>query len=52
MTNIGWEFYGVKFSMFLTMFATLIMFLTVWFGAKKSDYFNTVDTMAGDEGED
>lgn len=52
MTTIGWEFYGVKFSMFLTMLATLIMFLSVWLGARKSDHFSRVDSMAGDEGED
>jgi hypothetical protein len=54
MTGIGWEFYGVKFGMFVTMLATVIMFLSVWLGARRSDYFSHahVDEMAGDEGED
>lgn len=52
MTSIGWEFYGVKFSMFITMLASLIMFLSVWFGAKGGKHVSPVDMMAGDEGED
>ena len=52
MTSIGWEFFGVKFSMFITLFASVIMFLSVWLGAKRSEHLSHVDTMAGDEGED
>ncbi|HZV81470.1 MAG TPA: hypothetical protein VFF53_04800 [Geobacteraceae bacterium] len=52
MTGTGWEFYGVRFSMFVTMLVSLVMFLSVWFGAKKNENFYHVDAMAGDEGED
>lgn len=52
MSSIGWEFYGVKFSMFMTMLTSLIVFASVWLGAKKGDRFSHIDTMAGDEGED
>jgi hypothetical protein len=52
MTSVGWEFYGVKFSMFITMLASVIVFLSVWLGSRSSGKFSRVDTMAGDEGED
>jgi len=52
MTSIGWEFYGVKFSMFITMLASVIICLSVWLGINKRDHVSHVDTMAGDEGED
>ena len=50
----GWEYYGVKFSMLITMLASVVMFIGVWVESKKSDHFTHVhvDTMAGDEGED
>lgn len=52
MTGTGWEFYGVRFSMFITMLVSLVMFLSVWIGARKGDNFSRVDSTAGDEGED
>lgn len=52
MTVTGWEFYGVRFSMFITMVVSIVMFLSVWFGARKGDYLAHVDSTAGDEGED
>jgi hypothetical protein len=52
MTSIGWEFYGMKFSMLLTMLASLVIFLSVWLSTKRHDHLARVDRMAGDEGED
>jgi hypothetical protein len=52
MTGTGWEFYGLKFSIVITMLASVIIFLSVWFGAKRNSHFSHIDTMAGDEGED
>jgi hypothetical protein len=52
MTGTGWEFYGVKFSMFITLIASVIIFLSMWLGGKRSGHLSHVDTMAGDEGED
>jgi hypothetical protein len=52
MTTIGWEFYGVKFSMLVTMLASVLMFLGVWLGTRSRGHFSHIDTMAGDEGED
>jgi hypothetical protein len=52
MTSIGWEFFGIKFSMFVTMVAAVIMFLNVWLLAGKNSKLGHVDNMAGDEGED
>jgi hypothetical protein len=52
MTYIGWEFYSVNFSLFITMLASLILFLSVWFGTTGNRHLTRVDTMAGDEGED
>jgi hypothetical protein len=48
----GWEFYGVRFSMFITMLVSLVMFLGVWITAHKGESFHHVDATAGDEGED
>lgn len=52
MTTIGWEFYGIKFSMLITMFAAVVMFLGVWLGTRNRGHLFHIDTMAGDEGED
>jgi hypothetical protein len=52
MTTIGWEFYGVKFSMLITMLASVAMFLGVWLGTRERGHFPRIDTMAGDEGEE
>lgn len=52
MTSIGWEFYGIKFGMLMTMLAAAVMFLSVWFGTREKGHFSHIDTMAGDEGED
>lgn len=52
MTPIGWEFYGIKFSMFVTMLLTAIMFLWVWVEAPKNNRRTRIDGMAGDEGDD
>lgn len=52
MLGSGWEFYGVKFSLFITMLVSFVLFLSVWFGAKEHKHMNHVDMMAGDEGED
>ena len=52
MTGIGWEFYGIKFSMFLTLLAALVMYLWVWYGSNRSFTTYHTDTMAGEEGED
>ena len=52
MTSIGWEFFGIKFSMFMTMLVSFFMFMGVWLGAKKNEHRVIIDKMAGDEGED
>ena len=52
MTPIGWEFFGIKFSLFVTMLVSAFIFLSVWLGSRKNDHFIPVDRMAGDEGED
>lgn len=52
MTSIGWEYFGVKFSMLMTMLISVIMFMSVWFGIRSGQHGSHVDTMAGDEGED
>ena len=52
MTGIGWEFFGVKFSMLITMLVSVFMVLSVWLGTRTSTHITHVDTMAGDEGED
>jgi hypothetical protein len=52
MTGIGWEFFGIKFSMLLTMLLSVVMFLSVWLGTKTRTHITHVDMMAGDEGED
>lgn len=52
MTSIGWEYFGIKFSMLMTMLVSTIMIVSVWLTARKSDHFGHVDNMAGDEGED
>lgn len=54
MSTIGWEFYGIKFSVFMTMLLSAIMFLLVWVETEtpKNDRFAHVDSMAGDEGDD
>ena len=52
MTSIGWEFYGIKFSMLLTMLVGAIAFLSVWLETKKHEHYTRVDKSAGDEGEE
>ncbi len=52
MTSIGWEFFGIKFSMLMTMLVSVFIFLNVWLVTRKNDHFIHVDKMAGDEGEE
>ncbi len=54
MTGIGWDFWDLKFSWFIVMFVSAILFVYVWAFSRritKSTYAH-VDGMAGDEGED
>jgi len=52
MTSIGWEFYGMKFSILLTMLMSVLMSLSIVLGSRKPSRLTQIDTMAGDEGED
>jgi hypothetical protein len=53
MTSIGWEFYGLKFGMLLTMLISAGLVVSVWLGAHKTTAERGhIDTMAGDEGDD
>lgn len=52
MSGIGWEFYGIKFSILVTMITAVVMVLSVLFGTRKGEHFSHVDGMAGDEGDD
>lgn len=52
MTTVGWEFFGIKFSVFMTMLASAVVFLSIMFTSNKNDRFAHVDHMAGDEGDD
>ena len=52
MTSIGWEFYGIKFSVFITMLLSILAALDIWFGSGKPITFTRTDAMAGDEGDD
>jgi len=52
MTGTGWEFYSVNFSVIFTMFASVVVLLSVMFSTIKHGHLSRVDTMAGDEGED
>lgn len=48
----GWEFWGLKFSWFITAVLSLILTVTTLLSARGSTGGHHVDTMAGDEGED
>ena len=52
MTIIGWEYWGLKFSWFLTALMSLVLTLTVLLTARDAGSRRRVDTMAGDEGEE
>jgi hypothetical protein len=52
MSNIGWEFWGLKFSWFLTAVISIILTIITVLTAKEPEGMHRVDTMAGDEGED
>ena len=52
MSEIGWEFYGIKFSVFITMFLSILVALDIWLGAGKHVTLTRTDIMAGDEGDD
>jgi hypothetical protein len=52
MSSIGWEFWGLKFSWFLTAVISIILTVITLLTAKGSEGMHHVDTMAGDEGED
>lgn len=52
MTSIGWEFYGLKFSVFMTMMVAVVTYLYVALSAPKGGQLAHVDGMAGDEGDD
>ena len=52
MTNIGWEFWGLKFSWFLTALTSIALTLYIWLTANEAGRKHHVDTMAGDEGEE
>jgi hypothetical protein len=52
MTSIGWEFWGLKFSWFLTAVISVILAAITLLTAKEAGGMHHVDTMAGDEGEE
>lgn len=52
MSSIGWEFYGIKFSVFITMLMAVVMALDIMLRGNKSSHPMHTDTMAGDEGDD
>ena len=52
MSSIGWEFWGLKFSWFLTALISIILAAITLLTAKEGGSLHHVDTMAGDEGED
>jgi len=52
MSSIGWEFWGLKFSWFLTALISIILAAITLLTAKEAGGLRHVDTMAGDEGED
>jgi len=52
MTNIGWEFWGLKFSWFLTALMSIVLTISIWLTAHDSVRKYHLDTMAGDEGEE
>jgi hypothetical protein len=52
MTNIGWEFWGLKFSWFLTALISVVLAITTFLTAREAGRMHHVDTMAGDEGEE
>jgi len=52
MSNIGWEFWGLKFSWFFTALLSIVLTLYVWLLANDAVSSHRVDTMAGDEGEE
>lgn len=52
MSSIGWEFWGLKFSWFVTALVALVATLSVLLTTRKATGSHRVDTMAGDEGEE
>ena len=52
MTSIGWEFYGLKFSVFMTMMVAVATYLYVALSTPKGGQLAHVDGMAGDEGDE
>lgn len=51
MTSVGWEIFSVKISTMLTMLASSMVFMMIWFGVRKHEdrHLHHVDTMAGEE---
>ena len=52
MSSIGWEFFGLKFSWFLTSLLAIISMLYVLLTAKDTHQARHLDTTSGDEGEE
>jgi hypothetical protein len=52
MTGIGWEFWGLKFSWFITAFVTAVLVITTVLTKRDNKRMNRIDMTAGDEGED
>lgn len=52
MTSIGWEFWGLKFSWFLTAALSVILTIITLLSARETGNVHRVDSMAGDEGEE
>ena len=52
MSSIGWEFWGLKFSWFLTALISVILMITTFLTAHDAGNMHRTDTMAGDEGEE
>jgi len=50
MASIGWEFFGLKFSWFLTSLLAVISTCYVLLVAKDTQRPKRLDTTAGDEG--
>ena len=52
MTIIGWEFWGLKFSWFITALVTVIIGVYTVLTTRGSGISKRIDTTAGDEGEE
>jgi hypothetical protein len=52
MTPIGWEFWGLKFAIFMIALVSAVFFLILRLWTSEQTKMAHVDMMAGDEGDD